>query len=48
MQAQRDHLNRNAGDVEVGVADLLRQNEMATAAHHAAPLPAAPKWLRTW
>lgn len=24
MQAQRDHLNRNAGDVEVGVSRLFR------------------------
>lgn len=47
MQAQREHLNRNAGDVEVGVADLLRQGQGAEA-HHGAPLPAPPKWLVTW
>ncbi|GAA6058919.1 hypothetical protein JCM10212_002871 [Sporobolomyces blumeae] len=46
MQAQREHLNRNAGDVEVGVADLLRQPQEQ--AHHSAPLPAPPKWLVTW
>ncbi|GAA6018737.1 hypothetical protein JCM11491_003430 [Sporobolomyces phaffii] len=48
MQGQRDHLNRNAGDVEVGVADLLRSNQVAEGAHQAAHLPAPPKWLTTW
>ncbi|GAA5929146.1 uncharacterized protein JCM15063_004065 [Sporobolomyces koalae] len=48
MQGQRDHLNRNAGDVEVGVADLLRQNQVAETGHQAAHLPAPPKWLVTW
>ncbi|GAA5914039.1 hypothetical protein JCM5296_003839 [Sporobolomyces johnsonii] len=45
MQAQRDHLNRDAGDVEVGVADLYRENAQA---RHSAPLPLPPAWLVSW
>ncbi|GAA5948675.1 hypothetical protein JCM3765_004970 [Sporobolomyces pararoseus] len=48
MQAQRDHLNRNAGDVEVGVADILRQQQFAEDSHQAAHLPKPPRWLTTW
>ncbi|CEQ41292.1 SPOSA6832_03008 [Sporobolomyces salmonicolor] len=45
MQPQRDHLNRDAGDVEVGVADLYRDN---TQVRHSAPLPSPPSWLVSW
>ncbi|KAG0665188.1 hypothetical protein C6P46_000285 [Rhodotorula mucilaginosa] len=46
MQGQRDHLNREQGDVEVGVADLLqnRGGEAKRAAH----LPEPPRWLVNW
>ncbi|GAA6018240.1 hypothetical protein JCM10207_002879 [Rhodosporidiobolus poonsookiae] len=45
MQAQRGHLDREHGDLEVGVADVLRRQDDA---HHAAPLPAPPAWLSRW
>ncbi|GAA5906932.1 hypothetical protein JCM6882_000005 [Rhodosporidiobolus microsporus] len=45
MQSQRGHLDRAHGDVEVGVADVLRHNADA---HHAAPLPKPPAWLTRW
>ncbi|GAA5936349.1 hypothetical protein JCM3775_006474 [Rhodotorula graminis] len=45
MQAQRGHLDRANGDLEVGVADLLQQRP---AAHHSAPIPAPPTWLVNW
>ncbi|GJN91312.1 hypothetical protein Rhopal_004331-T1 [Rhodotorula paludigena] len=45
MQAQRGHLDRANGDLEVGVADLLQQRPNA---HHSAPLPAPPSWLVAW
>lgn len=45
MQAQRGHLDRDNGDLEVGVADLLKQR---SAAHHSAPIPAPPTWLVNW
>ncbi|GAA5852223.1 hypothetical protein JCM9279_006938 [Rhodotorula babjevae] len=45
MQAQRGHLDRDNGDLEVGVADLLKQRP---AAHHSAPIPAPPTWLVNW
>ncbi|GAA5824448.1 hypothetical protein JCM11251_000426 [Rhodosporidiobolus azoricus] len=45
MQSQRGHLDRAHGDLEVGVADVLRHND---AAHHAAPLPKPPAWLTRW
>ncbi|GAA5910359.1 uncharacterized protein JCM6883_002979 [Sporobolomyces salmoneus] len=48
MQAQRDHLNRNAGDVEIGVADILRSEQAGAAGHQAAHLPSPPRWLTTW
>ncbi|GAA5853017.1 hypothetical protein JCM8547_004770 [Rhodosporidiobolus lusitaniae] len=45
MQAQRGHLDRANGDLEVGVANILQHNDDA---HHAAPLPAPPSWLLKW
>ncbi|GAA6056076.1 hypothetical protein JCM3770_001954 [Rhodotorula araucariae] len=45
MQAQRGHLDRENGDLEVGVADLLQQRPEA---HHSAPLPSPPAWLVRW
>ncbi|BGP17094.1 hypothetical protein JCM10213v2_005103 [Rhodosporidiobolus nylandii] len=43
MQAQRGHLDRENGDLEV--ANVLHQQE---GAHHAAPLPKPPVWLTNW
>ncbi|GAA5836403.1 hypothetical protein JCM3766R1_001587, partial [Sporobolomyces carnicolor] len=48
MQAQRDHLNRNAGDVEIGVADILRAEQAGANGHQAAHLPSPPAWLQRW
>lgn len=46
MQGQRDHLNRDHGDVEVGVADLLQNR--GGEGKHAAHLPEPPAWLVNW
>ncbi|GAA6034515.1 hypothetical protein JCM8097_005369 [Rhodosporidiobolus ruineniae] len=45
MQAQRGHLDRANGDLEVGVANVLQHVEDA---HHAAPIPSPPSWLLKW
>ncbi|TNY17268.1 aquaporin-like protein [Rhodotorula diobovata] len=45
MQAQRGHLDRANGDLEVGAADLLQQRPNA---HHSAPVPSPPTWLVRW
>ncbi|ORY89714.1 aquaporin-like protein [Leucosporidium creatinivorum] len=44
MQAQRGHLDRAAGDIETGIADVLQPRRV----HNAAPQQAPPQWLVTW
>ena len=43
MQAERPSLNRGAGDIETGIADVLQPRRV-----HQAPHAPPPRWLTTW